>query len=187
MNASLKNSQSLLEQAFFHEKQATQLATLRDQTAVQERKQALRSASGLKDDAVLERLAALEISPATLSAVSLVPLVEVAWADDTMADKERAAVLEAAASEGITPGAPAYELLSTWLAIRPGAGLRQAWGGYVRALCGELTSEQSHALRDQLIGRARGVASAAGGLLGIASISRKEEAVLLELEAVFEG
>lgn len=68
---------------------------------------------------MLDKLAGLNIPSETLAAISLVPLVMVAWADGGIDQKERAAVLSAAAEEGLAKGGASYELLGEWLAERP--------------------------------------------------------------------
>jgi hypothetical protein len=96
-----------LEDAFF----AEQDRKLRDKLVAADptaaRRTALTETSGITDPQVLDRLMALDIGPETLAALSLVPLVLVAWADGTIDDKERTAVLKAAA-EGPLKGYHSY-------------------------------------------------------------------------------
>jgi hypothetical protein len=63
----------------------------------------------------------------------------------------------------------------------------EAWRAYIAALLGELSTEQHRELEERILGRARAVAQATGGLLGIASVSREEEAVLTELANAFRS
>ena len=86
-------------------------------------------------------LLALEIDSETLAALTLIPLVEVAWADGSIAQQERDAILEAAASVGITPESESYFLLGNWLKKAPPAGLLEAWESYVAALSETLTPD----------------------------------------------
>jgi len=60
----------------------------------------LAEASGLTDIDLVDRLVGLGIRASTLAALTLVPLIEVAWADDRMEAKERDAILAAAAATG---------------------------------------------------------------------------------------
>ncbi len=56
----------------------------------------------------------------------------------------------------------------------------------MHALCSTLSAEPKQALKEQVIGHARGVAEAAGGFLGLGSkVSSKEKAVLDDLEQAF--
>jgi hypothetical protein len=176
-----------LEEQFFKKQEAEQLKALREKQNKAEAKEALAKASGMTDDAVLERLVELEISPETVSAVSLVPLVAVAWADGKMDDNERKAILMAAKGKGIEEDTPALELLESWLQSAPEDELLDAWEGYIGALDEHLNPEQKKVLRTQVVARARDVANAAGGFLGFKKIDAAEERVLARLEAAFDG
>ena len=103
-----------------------------------------------------------------------------------MEEAERKAVLSAARSQGVDDASPAGLLLEGWLSTPPSAGLREAWRDYVGALSASLEPEQRASLRDEVIGRARAVAEAAGGFLGMGSkVSAREQEVLERLESAF--
>jgi len=142
---------------------------------------------GVDDEELIGRLIELKISPETAAAMMLVPLVEVAWADGDLADKERTAVLDAAAQEGITRGTPAHAQLSQWLRRRPGPELFEAWSDYIAELTDDLTESERHTLHEICMGRARQVAEAAGGFLGLAKISAKEVEMLDRLDSAFHA
>jgi predicted RND superfamily exporter protein/CRP-like cAMP-binding protein len=137
------------------------------------------------DPSLSETLAGLGIRTETLAALTLIPLVKVAWADQHLDAEERRAVLRGAESVGIAQDGPDHALLRAWLEKRPDPRIFEAWRDFVAALCARLSIEGQLELRDDLLGRAREVAAAAGGFLGVRSISRREEAVLRELESVF--
>jgi hypothetical protein len=63
--------------------------------------------------------------------------------------------------------------------------LLETWATYVRDLCAQMTPEARRTFREQLLGRTRAVAEAAGGFLGVGRVSAKEQAVLAELERAF--
>ncbi len=184
----LKDRGKALEEQFFQKEEHRKLEALREKKEREQRKDALRAASGMDDDAVLERLVNIGISTATLSAVSLVPLVEVAWADRNLDDREKTAILHGAKGKGIEEGSAAYELLEGWLTKRPGPELFQAWSSYIDALDKELTSAQLEILKRQVIDRARGVAESAGGFLygTFGRVSAEEKAALDRIAAVFD-
>src|SRR5262245_60472249 len=172
-----------LEDAFFARQDAKLLETLRQQARQKERRAALRETLPNADDALLDRLLDLGIGPGTVLAVILVPLAAVAWADGSIDDRERAALIRAATERGVAPGSPAMTLLEGWLAHPPDAGLLKVWKHYVRALWGSLGDAERGAMHDRMIGLARGVAEAAGGFLGLGSkISPAERAVLEEMD-----
>jgi tellurite resistance protein len=128
----------------------------------------LSAASGITDDAVLDRLAALNIGSDTLAALTLVPLVAVAWSDGDIDDKERRVLLA--------------KLFEQWLSTPPPAALLAAWKEYIGGFTASLSPEDRRDLRRGLLNRARAVAEAAGGFLGFAGISAPEAKVLKELE-----
>ena len=138
-----------------------------------------------EDHAVVQRLSELGIRSDTLAALTLIPLVEVAWADGEMDEREREIVLGAARSNGISADGAGFELLRVWLDERPDPHLFQAWHAYMEAITGALSVETRIRLKDTIVGRARAVAEAAGGFLSLAAVSRAEEEVLEALERAF--
>jgi len=175
-----------LEEKFFAERDQELLRQLREKAASRDRKKALAEASGIDDEDLIEQLDRFEVSGETLTALSLVPLVAVAWADGSVDAKERRAVLDAAEQAGMERGHPGYPLLAQWLEQKPDAELLAVWKGYVATLSQTLSETAKTALREDLLGRARAVAEAAGGLLGLGGkISRSEQAVLSDLERAF--
>ncbi len=140
----------------------------------------------LGDASLQASLASLGIHDQTLRALALIPLVQVAWADGQLDDKERSAILEAAGSLGLERDGQSLQLLSEWLAGPPEDRLFQAWRGYVEALLPQLSVEGRLRLQETVLVRARGVAQAAGGVVGLRTVSRTEEIVLQRLAGVFE-
>jgi len=174
-----------LEDEFFFRVDKQLAAELKARMAAEEQKQLLARASGIQDDELLEKLMAAKITNESVVALALVPLVEVAWADGRIEKAERTAILEAAKIH-CAQGSVGYALLESWLDNAPAKSLFDAWSEYTRLLCAKLSDENRRQLREQIVGRTREVATAAGGILGIHTISSKEEAVLQRVEQVFE-
>lgn len=176
-----------LEEKFFREKDAELIRAMREKTATMERRKALSEASGIEHEELLDELHQLEISAETLAALSLVPLVAVAWADGKLDEKEREAVLASATQIGLKDGHPGYDLLEAWLKQKPEKKLASIWHDYIKALCEILSPEAKAELQEDLLGRTRAVAEATGGILGLGSkISKPEQAVLDELGRAFQ-
>jgi hypothetical protein len=175
-----------LENEFFAKRDAEKLAALRKALAERVERQGLAQVTGIPDEAVLGQLMAVGITADTLAALALVPLVLVAWADGTLDDKERRAVLAAAASRDLDADGPAHRILTSWLDERPAPSLRAAWHEYAAAFREHLPPHVVATIRAWVMDRAREVAAATGGFLGLGSkISSAEQAVLDELEAAF--
>ena len=175
-----------LEEAFFLKRDTELMEEMKRQEKLQTRKRALKEVSGITDEDVLNELVEHEIQPETLAAFSLVPIIEVAWADGTLQPKEREAILQAIEETGITKESIAFRLMEEWLEQRPAPRLLQVWKEYAGALVRELDAEASDGLRRTVIDSARSVAEAAGGFLGFGRISGPEEKMLQELESAFQ-
>ena len=171
-----------LEEKFFREQDQKLLQALREKREAKQRREALAEASGITDEKLLEQFDALDICCETVAALSLVPMIAVAWADGTVDTKERQAVIKAAEQEGIMPEHPAHQLLGGWLQQKPDDSLLAIWKQYMDALSENASHELMVALEEQILGRARSVAEAAGGILGLGNkVSKSEQAVLDEL------
>src|SRR5688572_18853319 len=104
-----------LEEAFFRKVEQQKLSALRAQLDRSSSRQELSAATGIEDASVLDRLVDLKLSPTTLTALALAPLLHVAWADGQVQEGERKAILDSARSRGVSEASPSYGLLSTWL------------------------------------------------------------------------
>ena len=144
--------------------------------------------SGISSEAVLRKLIEMNVQLEVLATLSIIPLVEVAWADGKIDEEERAAVLKGAEGYGLLKDQIGFSLLEEWLCHRPPAGLLESWIFYIRGLCPLLSGPERDTLKADLIQRARAVAEAAGGPFGKRSkISLREHDVLTKLEGAFQG
>jgi hypothetical protein len=167
-----------LEDRFFADQDATLVRQIQADHVGDTRLAALAAASGLTDDATLKAIDELGVNPETLVALQLIPLVAVAWADGQIQATERNAILAAAEDCGIGGSPAARKLLVSWLERNPGSELIDAWKGYASAMLASLTPEAADVMRRRLLAGARDVATAAGGFLGVGSISDEEKSVL---------
>ncbi len=174
-----------LEDQFFEKENAQKLSAMKDKLDAQRSREDLRKASGMTDDAVLDKLVALGLKSNTIAALSLVPLIAVAWADGSIQDNERTAILQGAHGKGLEQGTDGYELLQSWLARKPSEELFTAWEAYIKTLTVQLNEEQNRLLKNQILGFAKMVAAAAGGILGFGKVSGDEEKVLNRIDAAF--
>jgi uncharacterized tellurite resistance protein B-like protein len=182
----LKAKAKALEDSFFAKENARLLAKLREEAAREEKRKEFRTVLNVANDQLLDALIALGVEAETLVALSLVPLVQVAWADGEIHDKERSAILRAAEERGVAPGAATHDLLESWLLTKPKAELFEVWQRYVGEIMASLDEEARGQLKAAALGRARAVAEAAGGFLGVGAISAAEKSMLEKLEWAFD-
>jgi hypothetical protein len=121
----------------------------------------------------------------TLAAIAVVPLVEVAWADGEVDDKERQAILKGLADSGVSPGGIEHQLVETWLEHRPGPKLLAAWQQYVHGICEKMNDAERGTFRDEVLKSTLTVAQASGGFAGLWKISVDEREMIEKLEAAF--
>lgn len=187
MPDSLSTRRQALEDRFFKDEEAKQISHLRDKLAAQKNREELAEVCGIEDPTVLDTLTKLDVGAHDVSALTLVPLVEVAWADGSMSKEERAAILKAAIAQGVKDESHSHALLDAWLEKRPSKDLFQAWVGYVNAVRAHVSEDEMTALKESILGLAHDVASAAGGYLGIGSVSSAEKNVLTAIGTAFDG
>jgi hypothetical protein len=147
-------------------------------------RQELRGLLLVSEAALVDRLVQVGLTGSAAAALTLVPILEVAWADGTVQAEERRAVLGGAGELGMT--APeCTELLAHWLSARPQPGMFTAWFEYARALSAGLASGEREALRDEIAALVRSVAHAAGGVMGFGRVSGAEAKALERVNAAF--
>jgi hypothetical protein len=176
-----------LEEQFFknHEeelilklKQGAQRATAREE---------VHQLTGITNEQVLQALADLNIGGgAAVLVMSLFPVIEVAWADGKIDQRERTVILELARTLGLKPDAAGFAYLSRWLDEKPEPSWHTLWADYVRELVALMKPEDCALLKHTILGRARIVAEVSGGFLGtLWRVSDAEKAVLDRLEQAF--
>ena len=148
--------------------------------------ESLEYATGIVDRQVLKELRKAEITPRTLVAFSIFPAVFVAWADGHVETAERKAILKAAQDQGIFAVSPSYELLESWLRMRLSKELIAAWKDFIHAIRPTISDQAFRQLRHSALKRAESISKAAGGFLGIHSVSSAEQSALAELNDVFD-
>jgi uncharacterized tellurite resistance protein B-like protein len=177
-----------LEEEFFAKREAKLVAKLRQTLEKEHPRETLKQLTGIQDDAIIDTLVSLHVDRDTLAAFALYPLVEVAWADGKVDEAERKAFLDAAAEYGIAVDSPGHETLRQFLKECPREEARKAWFAWAEQLNARLSVAERRELRDALLARARQVAEASGGILGLGRrISANEQKVLDKIESVFSS
>lgn len=177
-----------LEDEFFRAHDRELVAALREEHRRQDATVALRDATGIANTHVLDELLKLDIDVTALTALSLVPLIAVAWADGQLEHGERTAVLRTATTLGVESGSLSATLLDSWLLTPPEPALLEAWAAYVDEVAARLSPEARATLREETLTRCRKVAEAAGGIVSTGPrVSREEHSVLAFVEATLGG
>lgn len=182
----LSSRRAGLEEAFFAQHNEELRRKMLQADAESSSREDLRAATGITDETVLSRLMNLRIGTGTLAALTLAPMVLVAWADGDVSAEERRAILAGAGQAGLTAGSPGLQLLDAWLNTRPGPELFHAWKDYVAALTDALPPPERRTLESSVLAQAHQVAAATGSFLGLTSpISSTENAMLRQLAQSF--
>lgn len=171
-----------LEELFFAERERSELEALRAQRAKEVAAAGLAAATGIDNESVLASLVDNGVTTETLVAFSIVPLLHVAWADRRLEPAERDALLTEALASGITRDSGAYSLLEGWLGRDPDVTLFPAWKEYNDAMASHLSDTDHAVLKTSVLEKARRIARASGGFLGLGSVSRAESEAIAELE-----
>ncbi len=183
MNKVLMARKATLESSFFAEENAALAERLKREADQRTARAAMADALSINDDALADHLLSLGVTPGGALALTMVPLVAVAWVDYEIQAGERKAILAAAAERGITADSVAGELLAKWLEKRPEQELFEAWKGFATEIAKELDERDRTELRSSVVAMVRGVAEASGGLLGLAwTVSDEEKAVIAKVE-----
>ncbi len=185
--SSLDDRRQALEDAFFEQRNRDLIAASRAEKAAEQEQEALGEVTGIQSTSLLERLIGHGVNADTLVALSLIPLVTVAWADEELEDEERDAILKAASEAGVAEGSGSAKLLTAWLRKKPGPELVATWRDYVGSLIVTLDESEVEELKQEVLQRAHDVAFAAGGFLGIGAINPREKRALEELSSAFEA
>ena len=97
----LDDREKALETEFFRRQEQELLGQLRARITAESEKRELADELSVSDPDLLDELVKLGIEAETITAMSLVPIIAVGWADGKLDDRERDAILSAA-----VPGAP---------------------------------------------------------------------------------
>jgi tellurite resistance protein len=188
MSDIFKERERAFEAEYIRKQDALLLAKMRERAALQEVARALADKLRVDDAELLQRVADLGLDRETGPAILLAPLVQVAWAEGEVTEREREVIFEIAASRGVGPGSPPYAQLEAWLKRRPADALFETAMEVLKVAATVLPpQEREERLRD-VIGACKRVAEASGGglakLLGMgSSVSSDETAVLDSITA----
>lgn len=165
---------------------------LRERAKLEEVSRALARKLRVDDPALRQRLIDLGVTHDTGPALFLAPLVQIAWADGDVTERERETILGMAAARGSGPGSPAHTQVVEWLKKQPATALYDSAVEVIKVGISVLPPEEREQRVDAYADSFRRVAEASGGglgrVLGLASaISPEEEALIARITTTLRG
>jgi hypothetical protein len=170
-----------IENEYFLKKERDLIEKMRRRRELEEDRNQMGEKIGVVDQEVLEALQELGYSAETVMLMPIVPLVQVAWAEGGISEKERQLILEIAEARGITPETPAYQQLIGMLERQPP---KEFYDNTLRGLR-YLFESMPDNLRElghlNLVEYCTQIAEASGGILGFKKISDEERLLIARI------
>lgn len=179
----LKDRERGDEAVYFRKQDEKLLQKMRERAALEEVALALAEKLRVDDRDLLNRVLDLGLTRDTGAAILLAPLVQVAWAEGSVSQREREVVLEIAASRGVEAGSGAHRQVESWLAHRPSDALFDTALEVMKAGLAVFPDAERKERIQEIVAACTRVAEATGGglakLLGLSTgIVGREAAVL---------
>ncbi len=145
----------------------------------------LGEALGLSDAEVLAKLREAGLGPAHVAIVRVLPALEVAWSDGAVGKAEGALLKEQLRrhSDEQQPSAEAVAMLDGFLLARPPDHLFDRARRAAQVAVSAAGEAKGRDLATRIVADARAIAEAAGGLLGLGTVSTPERRALDSLAA----
>jgi hypothetical protein len=166
------------EEEYFRRQEQELIEKLQQRGREEATRRRMAERTGVADEEILRDLQALGYTPETVMLLHLVPLLQMAWAEGSVSDRERDLIMEAARARGIDKDSPADQQLTSWLARRPSDELFEKTLRAIGTILEARPSEERAASQRDLLSRLTAIASASGGILGFGKVSPQEEQVL---------
>ena len=115
----LGDREKAMEADYFRNENERLLEKLRQGAKLDDIAKALADKLRVDNQELLGRVRALGVTPEAAPALFLTPLVQVAWAEGSVGNAERDAVLRLARQRDVQEDSPAYAQLVDWLKVRP--------------------------------------------------------------------
>jgi hypothetical protein len=183
----LSNRGKALEDEYFRQKDRALVEKLRQAAAAERARREIGAKIGSDDPEMLQELQALGFTPDTVIVLPLVPVIQMAWVDGSVAPAESELIVKLARSRGITEGSAADRLLSEWLTRQPGPSVIESAMRLIRGMLAAPPSDHPALTADDLVRYSESIAEASGGIFGIHRISAEERALLTRIAAALKG
>lgn len=184
----LGDREKAMEADYFRKENEKLLEKLRQGAKLDDIAKALADKLQVDNQDLLGRVRDLGVTLETAPALFLTPLVQVAWAEGSVGNREREAVLRLARERDVQEDSPAYAQLVEWLKVRPSDALFDAGLEVIKYGFAVLPPKEMEERIVRLIDACHDVAAASGTelarLLGLGDgVSRVEAHMLDEFNA----
>lgn len=170
-----------LEAEYFHKKEQELIEKMRANVARSEERQQMAGQIGIADEDVLSALQDLGFNADTVRLLSILPLVQIAWAEGGVTENEREMIFEIARARDIAEGTAAHNQLSDWLDQKPPQEFFDNTLRAVRYMIEALPEDQRQTSRQNLVEYCTQVAEVSGGILGFRKISDDERLLIARI------
>lgn len=170
-----------LEEEYFRKQNQMLVEQLRQQTAQEADRQRLAEITGIKDEEALAGLQELGFSAETIELLHLAPLVEVAWAEGGVTDRQRELIIKLARMRGIDENSTADRKLTEWLSERPSHAFFEACLSAERLLLEALPPDERERNRDDLIAHCNRIARVIYGRMWGHEVIQEEEQMIAHI------
>ena len=185
-NEFLGDRRRLQEEEYFRRKEQELIEKLKERGRDEATRRKMTERSGVADEEVLADLQALGYTPETVTLLHLVPLLQMAWAEGAVSERERALIIEAARAHGVEKDSPADHQLAAWLTHRPSDDFFEKTLRAIGAILQARSTEERDEIRRDLVARLTAIASASGGILGFGKVAPEEQQVLARVSQEIE-
>jgi len=169
------------EEEYFRKREQVLIDNLRQRAREEATRRDMAERTGVADQEILGELGALGYTPDTVMLLHLVLLLQVAWAEGRLSDRERALIVEAARAHGVEAGSAADQQLAAWLATPPDTEFFDKTLSVIGAILQALPSDERDSRTRNLRSYSTAIASASGGILGFGTVSQAEQRVLARI------
>jgi len=178
--------QHMLDSMFAAENEEL-LAKMREQIKHDEELAELSKAIGIDDEKLVQSLMDMGITAHSMAALTMYPMVCVAYADGVLNIEERDLIMKMAGEWNMKPGDAGFEVLNHWLVDGPSKDGFAVWKKYIQTVITQMTPQQIADLKVSIMSRSNAVATAVGDVLGRFGnrTNKAEDALLAEIESVF--
>lgn len=171
-----------LEEEYFRKRNQELLEKLHQQRALEVEREHIAEVIGVNDQDLLTALQELGFHEDSLQLLHIVPLVQVAWAEDSIAEYERERILQFAFLHGILPGSASFNKLIDWLTEKPSEQFFENTLHAIGLVFAALPPEQREESRKNLINYCNQIAASVGRrLLGLSQVSKEERAIIAHI------